>query len=442
MSTPDSSWLARNGEALLESITLFTLLIVTLSGVAWYFDFSSVPTERMRWLAFAFAFFTCVLISKNTYDIRRLTAMPTTSKPVTSDTKTLLSVANQHLFQQVYHNSPVPYVLIEQAGTITSANVAAFRLFQSTQEKLVGTDIFSVLRSSKVSHLQFMQQKFQTGIAISNEEIMIDVGPEESPAWALFSLYPFTDSFQQPVGLVTLVDITRQKQIENAKAEFVSLASHQLRTPIAGMRWSAELLLMDNPSVLSHRQRKYIDRMLESVNRMNLLVDDFLRVSRFELGTFTPEAVTVSLPTLIAEIQTDQAAIIRKKNISVVLSLDAQLGQLLADPNLLRMIATNLISNAVKYTPEGGTVSITGTVQSDEFTFEVRDTGMGIPLEDQSQIFQKLFRASNATREVPDGTGLGLYIVHQAVRVMRGRISFVSAPGVGTTFTVVLPYEG
>jgi signal transduction histidine kinase len=105
------------------------------------------------------------------------------------------------------------------------------------------------------------------------------------------------------------------------------------------------------------------------------------------------------------------------------------------------MIVTNLLSNALKYTLPGGEVTVTAVKTGDTVAFEVRDSGMGIPIADQPQIFQKLYRASNATREVPDGTGLGLYIVREAVRVLGGRISFVSSEGVGTTFTVVLPFE-
>lgn len=429
----------RSNDALLEAVTLFCLLAVAALGVLWFYNVQSLSEELTRSVIALLLLLVCILVAKSVYDRRRTDSFVFESGGDRS--KEIIATVNSDLFQQVYHNSPVPYVLIDQIGTVTSANKAALRLFRKPQDALVGLDIFQYFQVANMSHVQFMAQKLQAGIPVNGEEMMIYLGETEPVAWVLVSVYPYTNAFGQSVGLMTLVDITKQKQVENAKAEFVSLASHQLRTPIAGIRWSAELLLMDNPDVLSHRQKKYIGRMLESVDRMSVLIDDFLRVSRFELGTFVAEITTVSVPGLIAEILTDQAAVIRKKELQVTTKTDAVLEQMTADPNLLRMVVTNLLTNAIKYTPHGGTILIQGEVIGDSFQFEVRDSGMGIPVDDQPQIFQKLFRASNATREVPDGTGLGLYIVREAVRVMGGRISFVSAEGSGTTFTVVLPFE-
>lgn len=437
-STPSLSWIQKNSDALLESLTLFCLLFITLIGISVYYDFSSASFEQLQLIAFVFAAFSCVLIAKNTYDIRRLSRL---ASAVDSITAASLATDNESLFKQVYHNSPVPYVLIDQAGVIMSANMAATRLFKSTQTTITNTSLFARLATENSSHVQFLFTKFQGGIAVSGEEVQVLYDAEDAPAWVLLSMYPFIDSNQSTTGLVTLVDITKQKQIENAKAEFVSLASHQLRTPIAGMRWSAELLLMDNPAVLSDRQKKYVNRMLESVERMNVLVDDFLRVSRFELGTFIVESVQLSLAQMISEVQTDHAATIRKKQLEFTADIDPRLTSITADPNLMRMIVTNLLTNAIKYTPMGGQVFVGAVVDNERYILTIKDSGMGIPIGDQPQIFQKLYRASNATREVPDGTGLGLYIVREAVQVLGGRISFVSAEGMGTTFTVILPFE-
>lgn len=105
------------------------------------------------------------------------------------------------------------------------------------------------------------------------------------------------------------------------------------------------------------------------------------------------------------------------------------------------MIVTNLYSNATKYTRENGTIHLGFARKEDDLVISVADNGMGIPVADQSEIFSKLFRASNAARNVPDGTGLGLYIVRQAVSVLKGHITFTTAENVGTTFEVTLPYE-
>jgi PAS domain S-box-containing protein len=438
MNAREDAPVMKSANALLESVTFFFVAVTTSVGLMVFFNVRLLMVQFGDLFLYTAIFIVCGLLARSLYLHRYIEHIGQRAPTIVSSG---LTDENQHLFHQVYNNSPVPYVLLDQAGVITSANMAAARLFKVSVDALVGMPLFNYLSTERPAHAQFLFTRFQSGISFTNEEVMVTPLKESSVAWSLLSLYPFTQIDGQSVGLATLVDITRQKQVESAKSEFVSLASHQLRTPIAGMRWSAELILMDNPDVLSDRQKKYIVRMLESVDRMSLLVDDFLRVSRFELGTFVPEIATVSLPQMVQEVQTDQAATIRRKSLQVQVSIDSKLAAMSTDPNLVRMLVTNLLSNAIKYTPVGGAVTVTGSVSGDACTFSVQDTGMGIPAADQAQIFQKLFRASNATREVPDGTGLGLYIVREAVRVLGGRISFTSAEGLGTTFTAVIPFE-
>jgi len=130
---------------------------------------------------------------------------------------------------------------------------------------------------------------------------------------------------------------------------------------------------------------------------------------------------------------------VTNKKITVKKSFDSKINRIVTDPNLLRMIVTNIYSNAVKYTRENGTVHIGYSYKDEELNIIIADNGMGIPAEDQTEIFSKLFRASNAVRDVPNGTGLGLYIVKEAVSVLKGKITFSATENVGTTFEVVLP---
>jgi signal transduction histidine kinase len=275
-------------------------------------------------------------------------------------------------------------------------------------------------------------------VSFSEEKVQV-LRADQEECWALLSLFPISYVPGHTIGLVTLVDITRQKRVEDAKTQFVSLASHQLRTPIAGMKWSTELLQMDNPENLSDRQRKYIDRLLLSVHRMARLVDDFLRVSRFELGTFVPELTQFDPRTVFEEVLLEQAVRVEQKEQVVKTHYDESVTTVCSDQNLLRMIITNLFSNAVKYTKKGGNIHVGYQAKDDTILISVVDNGMGIPKDDQDRIFTKLFRARNAIRDIPDGTGLGLYIVKEAVKVLKGRVSFTSAEGRGTTFEVRLP---
>jgi len=417
-----------------QSLLTFSFLFAMVILLAMYYDFSQIDVGGLLFLT---AFLCCVFIAKNVYDLTRAAQ---TSEDLKKDVAIDLAVSSDQLYVQLYRNSPVPYLIIDTEGTVKSANIAAVRMLGVTQAKIKGMEIFKQLHCEHEDHLDLLIEKFKGGIPVSDEMVRVKQ-PDHREAWALLSLFGSSDVAGQRIGLMTLVDITKQKKAEDAKSEFVSLASHQLRTPIAGMKWSAELLLVDNPETLTEQQHKYIDRLQLSIKRMALLVDDFLRVSRFELGTFHPEYKTVSLTDLFEDVLLELAPRVEQKKITVKKFYDASVGTVITDLNLMRMIVTNLYSNATKYTRENGTIHIGFGPKDNNLVITVADNGMGIPVEDQEEVFSKLFRASNAVRNVPDGTGLGLYIVREAVTVLKGQISFTTTENIGTTFEVILPLE-
>lgn len=425
---------SQSKKPLIQSLLTFLLLFLAVLLLTIYYDFSQIDLGGLLFLT---AFLCCVFIAKNVYDMARAAeSAEELKKSVAMD----LAISSDELYIQLYRNSPVPYLIIDTEGVVKSANVSAVRLLGVTQARIKGMNVFSQLQCNEEEHLDLLVEKFRGGIPVSDEMVRVK-RVDHREAWALLSLFGSTDVEGQRIGLMTLVDITKQKKAEDAKSEFVSLASHQLRTPIAGMKWSAELLLMDNPESLTDRQHKYIDRLLISIKRMALLVDDFLRVSRFELGTFQAEYSTISLTELFNDIMLELAPKIDQKKITVKTFYDEAVDVVITDPNLMRMIVTNLYSNATKYTREEGTIHVGFGRKGNDLIITIADNGMGIPAADQEGIFSKLFRASNAVRNVPDGTGLGLYIVREAVTVLKGQVSFTTTENIGTTFEVVLPLE-
>lgn len=421
-------------KALLKAALVFLVLFGLIVALALFYDFSQID---LGGLLFLVSFLCCLFIAKNTYDVTWTTAV---SDELDKTMAIDAAFTSEEMYVQLYKNSPVPYLILDYDGNVRSANIAAVRLLGLQKSKVVGINIFSRLQCDELEHLDFLVEKFRSGVAISDEMVRVKRN-DHREAWALLSLTACKNDSGQELGLMTLVDITKQKKAEDAKSEFVSLASHQLRTPIAGMKWSAELLQMDHPDSLTDRQHKYIDRLLVSIGRMEVLVDDFLRVSRFELGTFQAEYCDVQLSKLFNDIMSEQALRVDQKKISVKTFFDKAVDNVVTDPNLMRMIVTNLYSNAVKYTREKGTIHLGFGQKDDSVVITVADNGMGIPAEDQDGIFSKLFRASNAVRNVPDGTGLGLYIVNEAVSVLKGQVSFSTTENIGTTFEVVLPLE-
>lgn len=417
--------------AVAQAISVFLFLLGMLIAVAFLYDFSNTNIYAM---AFILAVTSAVLISKNVYDVAVGTEQ---TKEMAESMADKLVKSSQQLFLEIYDNSPVAYLIVSIDGEIVSANKAATRLFGLSIGQLIKSDLFSLMEKNKNEHEALLKQKFQQGIVVSDEEVRIN--HDSSFSWTKFSFFQFSGTDGEKLSLVTFVDITKQKEIDIAKSEFVSLASHQLRTPISGMRWSAELLLMDGVETLTKKQKRYIERLLSSIQRMNSLVDDFLQVSRFELGTRVLKLESVGLEELFEDVVFEQAAIVQSKRLLIEKEYDRSIKSVLTDLGLLRIVVTNLYTNAVKYSRPGGEVKFSYRRTGGELVIEVKDNGMGIPIAEQHRIFSKVFRASNAIREVPDGTGLGLYIVQKSVQTLKGRISFISNEEDGTKFTVVIP---
>ena len=236
-------------------------------------------------------------------------------------------------------------------------------------------------------------------------------------------------------------DITKEQQVDKAKTEFVSLASHQLRTPLTAISWYTEMLLTDDKKGLSDTQEDYLNEIQLASSRMIELVNALLNVSRIELGTFAVDPLGLNIKDLLHDVVKDAEVLVKDRNVSLVVDDTRAPDQYLADPNLLGMVFQNLVSNALKYTPEG-TVTVRLYPDDTWLHFEVEDTGYGIPEDQRDQIFTKLFRADNVKAQDTTGTGLGLYIIKAIVEEVGGSIRFESEEGKGTTFFVQLPITG
>ena len=245
------------------------------------------------------------------------------------------------------------------------------------------------------------------------------------------------------VGSIELFrDITEEKKIDKAKSEFVSLASHQLRTPLTTLSWISEILSSGDNGKLNQKQKQYADEIYEASRRMINLVNAMLNVSRLELGTFTIEPKLMDIREIVKSCIKELLPQILKKKIIFREKYDKSTTSIFADPRLLDIVLENLFSNAVKYTPAGGRINFTFGRNKDNLSITVADTGVGIPKSQQDKISTKLFRADNAKLIDPDGTGLGLYIVKEIIDHAGGKIWFESQEGKGTIFHITLPLSG
>jgi len=336
--------------------------------------------------------------------------------------------------------------VVDENLNIVVFNSVAGELSGTTTEEAIGkkySDIlkFSFEETGKIND-QFIKKAIETGKTqemANHTQITKKNGDKISVA---DSAAPLKDKDGKVIGCVIVFrDVSKEREIDKAKTEFVSLASHQLRTPLSAVNWFAEMLLAGDAGKLTKEQTEFIQKIYEGNQRMVDLVNALLNVSRIELGTFAVEPEPTDIVAISKSVVEELTPQIKTKKIEVK-EVYGTIPKFSADPKLIRIVLQNLLSNAVKYTPEKGNVSVNINPKDKNILIEVKDTGYGIPKDQQSKIFSKLFRADNIREKETEGTGLGLYIVKSIVDNSDGEISFESAENKGTTFHVTLPLSG
>ncbi len=231
------------------------------------------------------------------------------------------------------------------------------------------------------------------------------------------------------------------KSFDSEKSEFVSIAAHQLRTPLSAIKWSQQMLYTEELGPLSDEQKQMIEQSQHSVTRLVNMINHLLDADHLELDKDHANKETVDISKIANEVISDVKPNADKKGVILELIIPSKgVPSITANPERIKDILLNLTDNAVKYTPTGGTVTVKITV-GEKMRIEVSDTGMGIPVQHQDKIFSRFARAENAKRVDADGSGLGLYIVKRIIDFLGGNISFTSIEGRGTTFVVQLPYN-
>jgi len=223
------------------------------------------------------------------------------------------------------------------------------------------------------------------------------------------------------------------------KTDFVSIASHQLRTPLTSARWTLNLLLDKHADGVSDKQRDFLLTIQDSNERMMKLVNDLLSVSRIEQGRLKIQRDKVEVTSIVRELAMQMKAYAEANNITFSVHVPEKKIYVEGDPHYIKLILENLIDNAIRYSGKAGTIEIRADARDHRVRFAVADQGVGIPRVEQGHVFEKFFRSENVMRRQTEGSGLGLFVARAAVLGMKGSMGFSSKENDGSTFWFELP---
>jgi signal transduction histidine kinase len=229
--------------------------------------------------------------------------------------------------------------------------------------------------------------------------------------------------------------------LDESKDDFISMASHQLRTPLTAAKGYLSMVLDGDAGSVSPLQKKMLNQAFLSSQRMVFLIADLLNVSRLKTGKFVIERTPINLANMIHEEISQLRETAAARGLKLVFDRPKDFPLLMLDETKTRQVVMNFIDNAIHYTPSGGTVRVELAEKPHTIELRVRDDGIGVPKSEQHHLFTKFYRAANARRERPDGTGLGLFMAKKVVVAQGGAVVFESRENKGSTFGFTLPKD-
>lgn len=328
-------------------------------------------------------------------------------------------------------------VVFNLNNQITDINFAARKLLDLELRDCLGKTCFEVFANKSLCDQ--VSEAVKTGLKpdIREDDSYITIKKSEVIKHYFFAVNVFRAEAESLSGVVLLLrDVTRLKEVERLKSEFVMAASHELRTPLTSIGMSIDLLLENSAQNLNSRQTELLQAAHEETNRLKALVNDLLDLSKIETGKIDLDIETVPVHQIAERVDTILMRQIEEKGVTVDYKVADNLPQARVDANKISWVLTNLVANALRMVPKGGHIQVSAGVVGKRIHVSVRDDGPGISFEYQSKIFQKFVQVKGSEG---GGTGLGLAICKEIIRAHGGAIWVESTLGQGSIFTFTLP---
>jgi PAS domain S-box-containing protein len=358
------------------------------------------------------------------------------------------------------------FVSMDEGGMITSWNAAAEKVFGLSKEEAIGRRLADTIvpPEYREAHHLGVGRFLTTGEKrVLDNRIEITAWhangyefPIELAVWAVQDpmmgwtfnafVHDITDRKRTEDALRHAYEhereaVSRLRELDVAKSDFVATVSHEFRTPLTNVIGHLEVLTSGDAGPLTAAQTRMLGVIGRNSDRLRALIEDLLTISKVEAGVFDLELVQTDLHEVLAAACAAVESRAKRRGHRLVLAVEGQLGTVEADPEQLRRALANLLVNGVNFTPDGGLIELTARVEGDHVEIKVRDNGVGIDPEEQPRLFTRFFRGTFAVREAVQGAGLGLAITKTIVEGHGGEISVDSLVGHGTTFTIRLPRE-
>ena len=331
-----------------------------------------------------------------------------------------------------------PVIVTDSDGLVTRTNPAAERLF-GPRETTTGKPIDQVARDIRIGQA--------VTDVLRSERVVASEGAGAVVPWAVdggqrafrVRSTPMRDADDHLVGAVTLLeDVTHLSEISRLKSEFIAAASHELRTPLTSLQMGIHLLFEGSLGPMTERQQRVVQVCRDDATRLDRLMRELLDLSKIESGDTAPVRARVRASTLAHDAAESVRMQADARKVSLQVEMPADLPDVFADRQQIQRVIINLLTNAIRATPAGGTITVRGTQRGGEVAFSVVDTGAGIPREYLSRIFEPFVQVPNSPQ---GGSGLGLTIARRIVEAHGGRLTVQSEHGRGSTFSFTVPVD-